>query len=180
MQVIGFCGLPGSGKSTAIESIVDLGSVVTMGDIVRDEAKRRGINPTDENLGKIGRELRSKHGPEIIAKKCIEYIRNLHQQVIFVDGIRSRHEVKEFRKKWKFPLIAIVLGDKKRFNRLYERARSDDPKNFENLKERDERESNYGLKEVIKEADYKINNDSSIKSLKKKTRTIVLSIIKNY
>ncbi|MFO8020614.1 MAG: dephospho-CoA kinase, partial [Promethearchaeia archaeon] len=34
MKVIGFTGLPGSGKSTAIDAVGHLGTVVTMGDVI--------------------------------------------------------------------------------------------------------------------------------------------------
>ncbi|MHA1527044.1 MAG: AAA family ATPase, partial [Promethearchaeota archaeon] len=53
MKVLGFCGLPGSGKSTIIEAIEDLGKVITMGDVIRNEAKKRKITLNDENLGTI-------------------------------------------------------------------------------------------------------------------------------
>lgn len=180
MKVIGFCGLPGSGKSTAIEAIADLGKIVTMGDVIRDEAKKRNIDLSSENLGKIAKELRKKEGPAIIAKKCIEDIKNLGVQIVIVDGIRSFYEVTEFRKEWKFPLIAIELGDQERFKRLYERARSDDSTSFNEIKKRDEREIGFGLEEVVNKAEYKIQNDSTIEELIKKTRKLVLEILQNY
>ena len=106
MKVIGFCGLPGSGKSTAIQSITDLGKVVTMGDVIRNEARLRGIEPSGENLGKIAKELREIGGPEIVAKKCVELINELGEEIVFVDGLRSMSEVNIFRLSWKFPIIA--------------------------------------------------------------------------
>ena len=102
MKIIGFCGLPGSGKSTAIEAIKDLGTMVTMGDVIRNEAKKRNIEPTGENLGKLAKALREKAGPGVIAKKCIELIHTLTEEIIFVDGIRSHAEVSKFRNIWKF------------------------------------------------------------------------------
>jgi dephospho-CoA kinase len=177
MKVIGFCGLPGSGKSTAIEAIADLGKIVTMGDVIRDEAKKRNIEPSAENLGKLAKELRKKGGPAIIAKKCIEKIKNFNVQIVIVDGIRSFYEVNEFRKEWKFPLIAIELSNQERYKRLYERARSDDSKSYDEIKQRDQREIGFGLKEVVHKADYKIQNDSTVEKLKKKTRNIVLEIL---
>jgi len=180
MKVIGFCGLPGSGKSTAIEAVVGLGKVVTMGDVIRDEAKNRKVEPSGENLGIIAKELRKKGGPAIIAKKCIELIKNLDDEVIIVDGIRSFHEVNEFRREWKFPLIAIELSDQERIKRLYDRARSDDTKSINEIRQRDQREIGFGLKEVVNKADYKIQNDSTVEELKKKTRNIVLEILETY
>ena len=58
MKVIAFCGLPGSGKTSAIESIKDLGYIITMGDVVRNEAKIRNLEYTGENLGKVAKGLR--------------------------------------------------------------------------------------------------------------------------
>ena len=46
--------------------------------------------------------------------------------------------------------------------------------------ERDRREINFGLKEVISKADYTIENNSTIDELKKTTRERVLEIIKKY
>ncbi|MFX0187708.1 MAG: AAA family ATPase [Candidatus Hodarchaeota archaeon] len=180
MKVIGFCGLPGSGKSTAMEAISDLGTIITMGDVIRNEAKIRGIEPTDVNLGKIANNLRNEGGQEIIAKMCVELINNLKCDVIFVDGVRSIAEINIFRKSWKFPLIATVIDENIRFKRLYERGRRDDPKTISELRERDKREIHFGLKDVIKKAEYKIENSSTIEDLKNKTRRIVLGIINNY
>ncbi|MFX1259252.1 MAG: AAA family ATPase [Promethearchaeota archaeon] len=180
MKVIGFCGLPGSGKSTAINSISDLGTIITMGDVIRNEAKIRGFKPTGENLGKIAKGLRNKDGEEIIAKKCVELIKTFKSDIIFVDGVRSITEINVFRKFWNFPLIAIDIDEKTRFKRLYDRARSDDPKTIKDLRERDEREILFGLKDIIENAEYKIKNNSTIEDLQKKTRRIVLEIIQNY
>jgi len=41
--LIGFVGLPGSGKSTVLKAIEDLGIIVTMGDIIRNETLQTKI-----------------------------------------------------------------------------------------------------------------------------------------
>lgn len=178
--IFAICGLPGSGKSTAIDAIRDLGSVIIMGDVIRNEAKKRNIEPTSENLGTIAKELRLKYGPNVIAEKCVDLIYEQSNDVIFIDGLRSMAEVKVFRKHWKFPIIAIVLEEKKRFKRLFERARSDDPKRIEDLKDRDKREIEFGLEEVLNNADYTIKNDSTKEDLKERMRKLVLDLIYNY
>jgi dephospho-CoA kinase len=179
MKVIAICGLPGSGKTTAIEAIKDLGIIVTMGDVVRNEVKIRNLEPTGNNIGKIAKDLREKNGPAIIAEKCVELIKKKNEEIIFVDGVRSVSEVMVFRKYWKFPIIAIVIDEEKRFKHLFERNRSDDPKSLEDLKDRDKREIEFGLGEVLEIADYRIYNNSSIEDLEKKIRKTVLGIIQN-
>ena len=180
MKVLAICGLPGAGKSTAIDAIRNLGSVIIMGDIIRNEAKKRKLEPTSENLGKIARELRLKYGPNVIAEKCVHLINEQHNNIIFIDGLRSMAEVKVFRKHWKFPIIAIVLEEKRRFKRLFERARSDDSKSIDDLKDRDKREIEFGLEEVLNNADYTIKNDSTKEDLKERIRKLVLDLIHNY
>ncbi len=180
MIVIAICGLPGSGKTTAIEAIEDLGIIVTMGDVVRDEVKKRNLKPSGDNIGKIAKELRDRFGPAIIAEKCVEFIKNKDEKIVFIDGVRSLSEVEIFRKYWKFPIIAIIVNKEKRFKHLFERNRSDDPKSIEDLKERDQREIEFGLDKVLENADYVIQNNESVDELKRKIRKLILEIIKDY
>ncbi|MHA1914107.1 MAG: AAA family ATPase [Promethearchaeota archaeon] len=180
MKVIAICGLPGSGKTTAIEAVQDLGIVVTMGDVVRNEARKRNLEPTGYNIGKLAKELRKSDGSAIIAQKCVDLIKESKAQVFLVDGVRSLSEVNVFRRFWKFPVIAIIVREEDRFTRLLERNRIDDPKNFEELEERDQREIQFGLEEVLKNADYIIKNDSTIEQLRKNIRNLVSKVIETY
>lgn len=180
MKVIGFCGLPGSGKSTVLKAIEDLGIIITMGDVIRNEARTRSIEPTDENLGKIAQELRKEFGPEIIAKKCVTIIKNIKANVVFIDGLRSIAEVNVFRKSWRFPIVAVIIDDKIRIERLSKRGRPDDPNTLEDLRERDQREIAFGLNEVINSANYKINNNISKLDVQKIARDLILKLIKEY
>ena len=44
--------MPGAGKSTVATILQQNGfSIITMGDVVREEAKRRNLELTDSNLG---------------------------------------------------------------------------------------------------------------------------------
>ena len=179
LKVIGFCGLPGSGKSTALESVKDLGIIVNMGDVVRNEAMKKNIEQTDENLGQLAKTLRIEGGDDVIAEKCVEMIQNSQSDIIFVDGIRSSYELNVFRKYWTFPLIVIEADETNRHQRIIERARDDDSKSVLDIKKREEREIGFGLLELIQEADYIIKNNSTIQDLKKNTRKLIKNLIKN-
>ncbi|MBY9005792.1 MAG: AAA family ATPase [Candidatus Lokiarchaeota archaeon] len=180
MKIIGFCGLPGSGKSSALNAINKIGYIVNMGDVIRDEAKKRGLNPIDSDLGKIAQDLREKKGLGIIARKCIEKINHLDNEIIFIDGLRSMEEVLIFREIWKLPIVAITIDEERRFNRIKERARKDDPESYEELKVRDKRETNFGVRKVIKNADYTVTNNSSPSELKEQTIKLIRKIIEDY
>jgi dephospho-CoA kinase len=177
MKVLGFCGLPGSGKSTALEAIAELGTIIMMGDVIRNEAKKIGLLPTDENLGRIAKELRKNGGDEIVAEKCVELIKDNMKSPIFIDGIRSMAEIKVFRKYWNFLVIAIIADDQLRYQWISNRARMDDSDKESDIKERDLREIGFGLEEVIKNADYIIENNSNLIDLKIKTKTLIMKLI---
>jgi len=176
-KIIGFAGLPGSGKSTVIEAIEDLGVVITMGDVIRNEAKKKGLEPTDENLGKIAKEIRVEGGPDIVAEKCVELIKEQKSDVVFIDGLRSMAELKVFRKSWKVPVVAAILSEELRFKRLASRGRSDDPKNIEDLKVRDNREIGFGVQEVIDKAEYQLSTEPSVEIVIKQARELVQKIL---
>ena len=70
--VVGLTGMPGSGKSLVVSAARLIGyDVVVMGDIVREEAKNRGLELNPKNIGKVMLELRENCGASVIADKCI-------------------------------------------------------------------------------------------------------------
>lgn len=184
MKVIAFVGYPVSGKSTASQVARELGlPVVVMGDVVREKALRRGLEPTDENLGKVARELREKEGMDAIAKRCIPKIRKLLKEhgVVIVDGIRGVAEIERFKRTCgdDFILIAIESPLELRFERAKMRKRSDDVSSIEDLKERDRREESWGLKEAMEMADFTVENTGSYEDFVEKIREILIKLTRN-
>ncbi|MCK5562574.1 AAA family ATPase, partial [Candidatus Bathyarchaeota archaeon] len=52
--VVGIAGMSGAGKATFNEIAKRRGyAMVAMGDVIREETKRRGLKPTPENVGRI-------------------------------------------------------------------------------------------------------------------------------
>jgi dephospho-CoA kinase len=161
MKLIAFVGMPASGKSEAAAIAKKLGiPVVNMGDVVREETAKRGLPPTDENIGGTGTALRREEGMDVIAKRCVPKISVIRTPVVVVDGTRNINEIDHFKKEFgnDFMLIAIHAPIEIRLERLRKRARSDDMNSIEDLKRRDERETGWGLDKAIKKADITINN----------------------
>jgi len=178
MKLIAFVGLPLSGKSTAAKVAEELGiPVVVMGDIVREEVRRRGLELTDENAGKIATELREKEGMDAIAKRCIPIIREKAKEkgIVVVDGIRGIAEVERFKKEFgdDFILINIESPIELRFERALKRKRDDDIKTIEELKKRDERELSWNMGEAMKVANFTIENASDIQTFVEKIRDLL-------
>lgn len=173
--VVGIAGMPGSGKGVFRRIVQKMGyPVVIMGDVVREEVKRRKLKPTPENLGKIMLNLRELEGSAAIAKRCIPKVKNATRRIVVIDGVRSLAEVEEFKKHFPhFILIAIHASPKTRYQRLFRRKRSDDPTNWETFKQRDLRELSVGMGAVIAAANHTIVNEGTLAQLKNKIRQVM-------
>jgi dephospho-CoA kinase len=176
--VIGLTGMPGSGKSLVVKVARDCGyDVVTMGDVVREETAKRGLEPTSSNVGKVMLELRKTDGDKVIAEKCVPKIEQKQNSRIIIDGLRSYAEVETFEEKLAtFVLITVHASPQMRFCRLSTRGRSDDPKTWEIFHERDMRELSVGIGHAIALAEYVITNDSSIETLNIRAKETLRSI----
>jgi dephospho-CoA kinase len=170
--VIGIAGMPGSGKSLVVDTSLELGyEVVVMGDVVRQETIKCGFELTPQNVGKVMLELRQKEGNFVIAQKCIPKIEEKPSNKVLVDGIRSLYEANIFKEHFsKFSLVAIHASPEIRFNRLSKRHRSDDPAEWKVFNERDIRELNVGLGNVIAMAEQMIVNENSLEHTKAKIK----------
>ena len=69
-----------------------------MGNSVREEAKKRNLESTRENLGKLMLELRKKNGPGAIAELVKSEIESSTSNVILIDGVRSNDEIQVLKK----------------------------------------------------------------------------------
>jgi len=180
-MVIGITGMPGSGKNTIREIVHEFGfPIVVMGDEVRAEAKRRNLEPTPENIGKVMLQIRAEEGSGVLAKRCVPKVKASGAQIVIIDGVRSPHEVNEFRKEFpNFKVVAIHASPRTRFERLLKRDRSDDPKDWETFIERDKRELNVGIGEIIATADHMIVNEGTKDYLRKALRQLLGQMVKN-
>ena len=182
MKIIGFVGLPGSGKGEASKIARSHGlAVVVLGDVIRQEAARQNLEPTDQNLGRIGNALRAKDGPDAIARRTLDWVMATGKDVVVVDGLRSMAEADFFRAHAEvFRLVEVYAPAEARLKWLAARGRPDDPgssaKDDGNvittcssrdsraaaLKERESREVGWGMCEAIKAADMSLKNDRSL------------------
>ena len=171
--------MPGAGKSVVRELVRRMGyPVVVMGDEIREEARRRNLKPTPENLGRTMLRLREEQGPTAVAKRCITKMKKRKDNVIVVEGIRSPQEVDEFRKHFpNFTLVAIQVSPRTRFRRLFQRKRSDDPESWEAFMERDLREVEVGVELAIASADHLIVNEGTRAQMKTRTREVLQEVL---
>jgi dephospho-CoA kinase len=176
--VIGLAGMPGSGKSVIVDTARELGyDIVVMGDVIRQETLKRGLELMPQNVGKVMLQLREECGNYVIAQKCIPKIEEQTSSKVLVDGLRSLYEADIFKEHFaKFSLVAVHASPETRFNRLSNRRRSDDPEEWKVFKERDLRELSVGLGNVIAMAAQVIVNDNSFEYVKAKVKESLMRI----
>jgi len=178
-KVIAISGMPGAGKGVAAEAANQLGlTVLNLGDVIREETERRGLEPTPKNVGNVMLQVRAAEGPAAVAKRLLPKIEAVQASTIVVEGIRSLHELAELKSRFDVITVAIHASPETRFQRLLSRGRSDDPKTWDVFQERDFRELDVGLGQVIALADQILINESAISELQSDFRDFVSKLNK--
>jgi len=181
-MIIGLTGRNAAGKGEVANYLKSKGFIYySLSDVIREEATKRGLDHSRENLIKLGTELRTNNGPNYLAKQINEKI---HPDKNFViDSIRSPFEVQELLKN---DNIIIILGVdapvELRFERLLSRNRIGDAKTLEAFKIQEEKENTSNetsqqLDETFKLSQKVIINDGTIEALHKKVDAILNSKI---
>ncbi len=180
--LIGVAGMPGSGKSLLVLAAKKMGvPVISMGDVVRKEALKRGLPVNRATLSALATELRAKEGPDAIAKRCLQELRKCRSNVVLIDGLRSIFEYDTFKNH--YPLMKVVFvfaSPGTRFRRLRARGREDDPQNWDEFVERDLRELRFGLSALFYISDVVfINEGKTFNEALKDASLILRRLVKN-
>jgi dephospho-CoA kinase len=155
--------MPGCGKSIFLHMAREFNhAIISMGDAVRRETKRRGLSP--EHHGEVAQSLRDENGLAAVAHLVLDRL----TPDCIVDGVRGLAEVEVFREHYTPHIIAIHTPPKTRFLRLKRRRRAGDPLCWEEFVKRDERELGFGIGGVIALADHMLLNQSTKKQFEKK------------
>lgn len=168
MKLVIITGMPGAGKSEVANAFHTIGRpVIVMGDAVREEVERRGLQADPKNTKQVMLDLRNRNGPGAIAKLCLDKLAETNSDIIVIEGCRSIAEIDVFDDfASQVVVVCVHSAPTTRFTRLSERAREDAPTDWASFRERDLREISVGLGGVIALADKMIINEESIKKLR--------------
>ena len=172
-------GYPGAGKTAAQKPAKERGiPVVVMGNRVRgralsnipdsklEKAEASDVNPSKSDLiGEWATEQREVHGDAVVAEWTVEYVENrIESDTVLVDGMRSIAERDVFENAFENVVVLFVEASfETRLRRLQNRGRDgEDAFSAKDLEERDGREDEWGVAEVIKTADTTITNESTV------------------
>jgi len=179
MRVYGTVGLAGSGKGELAAVARDEGiPVVTMGDVIRQACRDRGLDPTEDH-GTVAKALREENGPAAIAERSLPMVRESvdgESEIVVVDGLRSMVEVEAFREAFgeAFEIVSVEAPFELRAERLAERGRDASDGDLEALRARDERELEFGMGKVMDTADYRIENTDTLESFRARVHELLL------
>jgi dCMP deaminase len=139
MIIIGLTGRNAGGKTTAGEVLAKRGfSYLSLSDVIREEAKKRGLADVRENLTALGNELRERHGPGALAELTVERMQSDRNYA--VDSIRHPAEVAALKKAGSFSLFHIFAPLEARFERSLARDRAGDARTLQDFILQEERE----------------------------------------
>ncbi len=171
-------GMPGSGKDELIEVARSMGlAVLKMGDLVRDETRRRGLPVTNANVARIASEERDKHGPGVWAQRALP---KLTETKMLVDGCRSDSEVTVFRHHFgDLYVLGIFASPDTRYDRMTSRSRMDDGGNLQEFYDRDRRELKWGIGNAFTLADGMLINEGGLDEFRRAARSKLESILRD-
>lgn len=176
MTVIATVGLPGSGKGEAATVAEELEiPVVVMGDIIREECRKRDLDPSIHH-GEVAKDLREENGPAAIAELSLPRIKTYLRgnDIVLVDGIRSDKELEIFREEFDgFQLISIEAPFETRLERLDDRERDSTDTKEKSLRKREQRELDFGMGEAMDQADIQIKNTGSLEEFHERIKSLL-------
>lgn len=168
-------GMPGAGKTTVAIHMTRFGlEVVSMGDVIREEVRRRGYPLTRGSQFRVVKEVREESGPAAVAMLSKPRIESSRSSVVIIDGVRSPEEVSFFRELGTVKVLAVHASPRRRYFYLVSRGRSDDPRDWRSFEERDEIELSLRVGDVIALADGMLVNEKlSLEELGEEVERIV-------
>ena len=111
-MLIGLTGPMGSGKTTVLEVLKKLDyQYVTLSDMIREEADRRGIRQERENMMNIGQNLREEFGAGVLAERALQKAKKSGGGNWVIDGIRNPAEVEILKKNPDFEQLTLDIPD---------------------------------------------------------------------
>ena len=183
-MLIGLTGPNASGKGEVVNFLKCKGFYAcSLSDVIREEARRRGLEITRESLIEVGKDLRAEEGNGVLAHRIMEGIEEDKNYVI--DSFRHPEEVKILKTRPDFHLLLIQAEPEVRFARIRQRKRESDAATLEEFLDLEAREAAsqdwHGQQLAACEtvADFKIANNGSLPELTQKISELLQRLMGN-
>lgn len=174
--LIGLAGPNACGKGEVARYLAQRGFAPhSLSDVVREEARARGLTTEREDLIRVGQDLRRAEGPGVLAERLLP---RLEPRAV-VDSVRAPAEVEVLRAgRPDFRLIAIDAPVEERWRRAIARGRAGDAPDLESFKAHEalENQDDAASQQILKAmefADERIVNDGTIDALHRKIEALL-------
>lgn len=171
--VIGIVGPIGAGKGSVAAILQKEGFFhLSLSDLVREEAKRRGKEDyTRRDLQDVGDDLRAEFGSQVLADRALQKTKKSGEKQFAISSIKNPAEVDYLRKHSRFILLGVTATKKIRFQRKLASGRSDDQdiKTWEDFLKADRRDRGIGQEDhgqrrraCFEQADSVVKNNGTL------------------
>jgi dCMP deaminase len=169
-RLIGLTGTNAAGKGEAAAFFMGRGFTYhSQSDVIREELRRKNLEPTRDNLIREGNDLRRRFGADIMARRVMEKISG----DTIIDSIRNPGEIEYWRRQEGFVLLAIDAPVEVRFLRAQARGRNESAATLDEFtaKEDEERTRDRNAQQLetcMRMADHVIRNDGTLEEFHRK------------
>lgn len=167
-MIIAFVGMPGAGKSVAIEAVKAQGiPVIHLRPVVEEECRKRKLPVDNRNLRGVAADLRLTYGRDVVVKRAVAEIDLAYKKGhVVLDSLKSPEELSYLRGRgYEVALIAVHASPSMRFERIKARGLAWDPKKRDEFDWRDQMELAWGLGSLIALADTMLVNEGKPESI---------------
>ena len=175
--ILGFVGPIASGKGTACSYLKDKygAQIFRFSSMLRDVLDRFYIAQSRENMQAASLALRQTFGDDLMAQTIANDVKNSTAEIIALDGVRRKADIKYFQEITDFHLVEINAEQKIRFERILKRSENtdDNKKTFAEFQNDEQQEAELQIKDVAKIAEFHIDNNGAIEDLQNQIENIL-------
>ena len=176
-KVIAILGMPGSGKSEAIEYLVAKYDwpKVYFAQPTFDEMERRGMERTQANERLVREDLRNLHGEDFYAQEAVKKVEAMQDQpIILLESFYSAPEYRVFKDRYQDNFVTIAIHTRPSIRHARLLHRPERPLTAQQSEERDWAQLNrLSQGTPIALADYMVINEGSKEELQQKLNKVV-------
>jgi dephospho-CoA kinase len=176
MILIGLVGEKGSGKDTFTKFLQAISNKkiehIRFSDLLKQTLNIWGLPLTRANLQKLAQLLEDGFGSGTVAGGLERKIKETAAEIIILDGIRWKPDVKLLNNFPQHILVYITANPELRFQRLKSRGEKagESEMTFAQFLEEEKAPNELLIGEIGSEADVKILNDGSLEEFEKKIK----------
>jgi len=172
-MIIGLVGRMASGKGEVVNILKNFGfQHITLSSMLRQEAKKQGLEETRENLMEIGNTMRQEEGAGVLAKKAVDVLKEDIEKDWIIDGIRNPAEINVLQDFGKVCIAGLYTDERILIDRIISRQRKGDEVSVDKVKEKldrewgkDEPEDGQQVEKCMQQVDAVIRNEGDLDDL---------------